>query len=115
LELLPLGHEIAKASGVPMTLSRNVLFFLCALLTASATILIGPLSFSGLMGPHLARLAGFHRAGLQLAASALVGGLVLLIADWLGRNIIFPFQIPAGLLATLVGGPFLLVLIGKRS
>ncbi|MBK0022905.1 Fe(3+)-hydroxamate ABC transporter permease FhuB [Brucella pseudogrignonensis] len=115
LELLPLGYQTAKASGVSMTLSRNVLFSLCALLTASATILIGPLSFAGLMGPHLARLAGFQRAGFQLAASALLGGGVLLIADWFGRNVIFPFQIPAGLLATLVGGPFLLVLIGRRS
>jgi iron complex transport system permease protein len=43
-----------------------------------------------------------------------MGGLVLLVADWLGRNIIFPFQVPAGLFATLVGGPFLLVLLGKR-
>ena len=115
LELLPLGHEVAMASGVPMTLSRNLLFSLCALLTAGATILVGPLSFSGLMGPHLARLAGFQRAGLQLVASALVGGLVLLVADWIGRNVIFPFQIPAGLLATVVGGPLLLALIGRRS
>jgi iron complex transport system permease protein len=66
------------------------------------------------MGPHLARLAGFQRAGFQLVASVLMGGLVLLVADWLGRNIIFPFQVPAGLFATLVGGPFLLVLLGKR-
>lgn len=115
LELLPLGRETAMASGVPMVLSRNVLFSLCALLTAGATILVGPLSFSGLMGPHLARLSGFQRAGLQLLASALIGGLVLLVADWIGRNIIFPFQIPAGLLATVVGGPFLLALIGRRS
>jgi iron complex transport system permease protein len=115
LELLPLGRETAMASGVPMTLSYNVLFSMCALLTAGATILVGPLSFSGLMGPHLARLAGFQRAGLQLLASAMTGGLVLLVADWIGRNIIFPFQIPAGLLATVVGGPFLLVLIGRRS
>ncbi|MGY5775263.1 Fe(3+)-hydroxamate ABC transporter permease FhuB [Rhizobium sp. LEGMi135b] len=114
LELLPLGQNVALATGVPMELSRHVLLSLCALLTAGATILVGPLSFSGLMGPHLARLAGFQRAGVQLAASALLGGLVLLIADWIGRNIIFPFQIPAGLLAAMIGGPFLLLLIGRR-
>jgi iron complex transport system permease protein len=45
----------------------------------------------------------------------LIGGLILLIADWAGRNIAFPYQIPAGLLATLVGGPFLLFLIGKKT
>jgi len=115
LELLPLGPEVATAAGVPMIRSRGVLYTLCAFLTAGSTILIGPLSFAGLMGPHLARLAGVQRAGTQLLASALVGGLVLLLADWIGRNIIFPFQIPAGLLATLVGGPFLLFLIGRRA
>ena len=72
-------------------------------------------ALAGLMGPHIARLAGFHRAGMQLAASAIIGGLILLVADWLGRNIIFPFQIPAGLFATMVGGPFLLVLIARRG
>lgn len=115
LELLPLGLATASAVGVPITHSRNILFSISALLTAGATIVVGPLSFAGLMGPHLARLAGFHRAGTQLAASAIIGGLVLVLADWLGRNIIFPFQIPAGLLATMVGGPFLLVLIARRS
>ena len=115
LELLSLGLATATAVGVPITPSRNILLSISALLTAGATILVGPLSFAGLMGPHIARLAGFHRAGTQLAASAIVGGLVLLVADWLGRNIIFPFQIPAGLLATLVGGPFLLVLIARRG
>jgi iron complex transport system permease protein len=114
LEILPLGRDVALNVGVPIGLSRGLLFSLCALLTASATILVGPLSFAGLMGPHLARLAGFQRAGFQLVASVLMGGLVLLVADWLGRNIIFPFQVPAGLFATLVGGPFLLVLLGKR-
>lgn len=115
LELLPLGEAIAQNAGVSIVASRKILYSLSAVLTASATILVGPLSFAGLMGPHLARLAGFQRPGTQLPAAALIGGLILLVADWLGRNIIFPFQIPAGLLATVVGGPFLLLLIGKRA
>lgn len=115
LEVLPLGEDIARNTGVSVVASRNGLYSLSAILTASATILVGPLSFAGLMGPHLARLAGFQRAGTQFPAAALIGGLILLTADWLGRNLIFPFQIPAGLLATVVGGPFLLVLIGRRA
>lgn len=115
LELLPLGVAHASALGMRMDASRNALFTLAAVLTAGATMLVGPLSFAGLMGPHLARLAGFQRAGTHLFASALTGGLILLTADWIGRNILFPFQVPAGLLATLVGGPFLLYLIGKRA
>jgi ABC-type Fe3+-siderophore transport system permease subunit len=115
LELLPLGATQASALGLRMEPSRNALFALASVLTAGATMLVGPLSFAGLMGPHLARLVGFQRAATHLFASALSGGLILLAADWVGRNILFPFQVPAGLLATLVGGPFLLYLIGRRS
>ncbi len=115
LELMALGAPAARALGVSLATSRTLLFSIAALLTAAATILVGPLSFAGLMGPHLARLLGFQRAGGQLVAAALIGGLILLIADWLGRNLVFPFQIPAGLLATLVGGPLFLGLIGRRS
>ncbi len=115
LDLLPLGAAQASALGMRMNASRNALFVLASVLTAGATMLVGPLSFAGLMGPHLARLAGFQRAATHLFASALAGGLILLVADWTGRNIIFPFQVPAGLLAALVGGPFLLYLIARRS
>ncbi|SDP62432.1 iron complex transport system permease protein [Rhodoferax sp. OV413] len=115
LELLPLGTTQASALGLRLDASRNALFAIASVLTAGATMLVGPLSFAGLMGPHLARLAGFQRAATHLLASALVGGLILLTADWIGRNILFPFQVPAGLLAALVGGPFLLYLIGRRA
>lgn len=114
LDLLPLGPAAAVSAGVPLRHAHGVLYALSSLLTASATILVGPLSFAGLMGPHLARLVGFQRADTHLLASALVGGFILLVADWLGRNVIFPFQVPAGLFATVVGGPLLLFLIGRQ-
>ncbi|NGO65940.1 Fe(3+)-hydroxamate ABC transporter permease FhuB [Rhizobium daejeonense] len=115
LALLSLGENAAASLGLPLIRSRSVLFSIAAVLTATATTLVGPFSFSGLMGPHLAGLIGFRRAASHLLASALIGGLVLLIADWAGRNLIFPYQIPAGLLATLIGGPFLLLLIGRKA
>ena len=115
LEILPLGEPAALARGVSLRAATTILLTLSAVLTAAATILVGPLSFAGLMGPHLARLAGFQRPASHVVASAVIGGAILLGAEWLGRNIIFPFQIPAGLLATVVGGPFLLFLIGRRA
>jgi iron complex transport system permease protein len=115
LEILPLGEVVARGQGVELRIANITLLTLSAILTAAATILVGPLSFAGLMGPHLARLAGFQRPASHCIASALIGGGILLAAEWLGRNIIFPFQIPAGLLATVVGGPFLLLLIGRRA
>lgn len=114
LDLLPLGGGVAAALGVSPSLSRFALFSLSALLTAAATLIVGPLSFVGLMGPHLARMLGLQRAAAHLAGSAILGGLVMVVADWLGRSVIFPYQIPAGLLASVVGGPFLFWLLGRR-
>ncbi|KAA0592804.1 iron complex transport system permease protein [Azospirillum lipoferum] len=114
LDLLPLGGGVAAALGVSPSLSRIALFSLSAVLTAAATLIVGPLSFVGLMGPHLARMLGLQRAAAHLAGSAMLGGLVMLLADWLGRGVIFPYQVPAGLLASVIGGPFLLWLLGRR-
>jgi iron complex transport system permease protein len=90
-----------------------VVLLLSALLTAGATVVIGPLSFVGLMAPHLARLLGFPRARAQMIVAALIGALVMVVADWFGRNLIFPQQMPAGILAMLIGGPYLLWLLRR--
>lgn len=115
LHLLPLGGRFARTLGMPVARVNAGLLLLVALLSASATILVGPLAFVGIMGPHFARLAGLVRPAEQLVGAALFGGLTLLAADWAGRVVIFPYQIPAGLLAALIGGPVLLLLIGRRA
>ncbi|WP_353254568.1 Fe(3+)-hydroxamate ABC transporter permease FhuB [Burkholderia anthina] len=113
LDILPLGADVANALGVRASHARAALFAVAAILTAGATIVIGPMSFVGLMAPHFARLLGFTRARSQLPIAALVGGLLMVAADWLGRNLLFPQQLPAGILATLVGGPYLLWLLRR--
>ncbi|MCR4266163.1 iron chelate uptake ABC transporter family permease subunit, partial [Nitratireductor sp. ZSWI3] len=114
LEILPLGSEAARALGVDLRLSRLCLLVLATLMTAAATLLVGPLTFVGLMAPHLARQVGFVRPRPQLLASALLAALMMLAADWLGRTIDFPWQFPAGLIATLLASPFLLWLLSRR-
>ncbi|WP_139313673.1 Fe(3+)-hydroxamate ABC transporter permease FhuB [Salinicola sp. MH3R3-1] len=106
LTLLPLGAPTAKALGVDVDRSRLLLLALVALLTVAATLVIGPLSFIGLMAPHMARLMGFHGARHQLIGAGLLGMLVMVTADWLGRNLFFPYQLPAGLIAALIGGVY---------
>ena len=114
LTLLPLGESTPRSLGVPMRAARLSIMLAAALLTAAATLLVGPLSFVGLMAPHMARMLGFHHARGQLLASALIGALLMVLADWLGRNILFPDQLPAGLLAALVGGVYLIWGLGRR-
>ncbi|MFM9272159.1 Fe(3+)-hydroxamate ABC transporter permease FhuB [Halomonas elongata] len=106
LDVLPLGAATSRALGVPLNRARLVLLILVALLTACATLVVGPLSFVGLLAPHMARLLGFSRAREHLLGAALVGMLLMVLADWAGRQIIFPYEMPAGLVASLLGGAY---------
>ncbi|WP_273428123.1 Fe(3+)-hydroxamate ABC transporter permease FhuB [Marinobacter sp.] len=108
LTLLALGDTSASSLGLPVTRARLGLLVLAAILTAAATVVIGPLSFVGLIAPHLARVLGQQTVGRQMIISALAGGLLLALADYLSRIVIFPSQLPAGLLAALVGGIYFL-------
>ncbi|ANG91595.1 Fe(3+)-hydroxamate ABC transporter permease FhuB [Enterobacteriaceae bacterium 155047] len=115
MTILPLGGETARAVGVALTPSRIGLLLLAACLTATATMTIGPLSFVGLMAPHIARMMGFRRTMPHIVMSALTGGVILVLADWLGRMVLFPYQIPAGLLSTFIGAPYFIYLLRKQS
>jgi iron complex transport system permease protein len=87
---------------------------LAALLTAASVLVAGPLSFVGLVGPHLARMLGLGRALPQMAGAALVGAILMVAADWIGRLVIFPLQIPAGVVAALIGVPYLIWHLTRR-
>ncbi|MDL4863621.1 iron chelate uptake ABC transporter family permease subunit, partial [Halomonas elongata] len=106
LDILPLGAATSRALGIGLKRSRLVLLLLVALLTAAATLVVGPLSFVGLLAPHLARLLGFSRASMHLLGAALAGALLMVLADWVGRQLLFPQEIPAGIVASLLGGAY---------
>lgn len=114
LDLLPLGDPTGRALGLGLRRSRLLILVVAAILTAAATLVAGPLSFVGLVAPQVARLAGLARAAPQLAGAALVGAAIMVAADFVGRMAFFPYQLPAGLVATLVGGPFLMWLLARR-
>jgi iron complex transport system permease protein len=113
LEILPLGAATARALGLPVRLARIVLIVIAALATALAAMFVGPLSFVGLIAPHLARLLGLGGARQQLAGALLLGALLMIVSDWLSRMAAFPYQLPVGLFASLLGGPYLVYLLGK--
>lgn len=115
LQILPLGGVTARAVGLPLVSARLSILLLAATLTAAATLTVGPLSFVGLMAPHMARMLGFRRAMPQLMMAAILGGLLMLFADWAGRMLLFPYQIPAGLLATFIGAPYFIYLLRKQE
>lgn len=115
LSILPLGTVLSKSLGLGVVFSRLLLATLAALMTAIASFLVGPLSLTGLIAPHLARLIGFQQPRHQLAAAILIGAGLLMAADWLSRVVIYPYQVPVGLFAALIGGPYLLWLLGRKA
>lgn len=115
INILPLGSVTAKSVGLALTPTRLAILLLAAVMTAAATLTVGPLSFVGLMAPHMARMMGFRRAVPQWMVASILGGLLMVFADWCGRMIIFPDQIPAGLLATFIGAPYFIYLLRKQA
>ncbi|MFI2946590.1 Fe(3+)-hydroxamate ABC transporter permease FhuB [Serratia nematodiphila] len=115
LTILPLGGATARSVGIALTPARLTILLLAATMTAMATLTVGPLSFVGLMAPHMARMLGFRRALSQMVIAALLGGLLMVFADWCGRMLLFPYQIPAGLLATFIGAPYFVYLLRKQT
>ncbi len=115
LAIVPLGVPTMRKLGVPIGASRLAMLLIAGLFTAAGTLLIGPLSFIGVMAPHLARLSGFFRAAPQLAAAAAIGAAVMVVADWLGRNLLFPWEIPAGVVAAVISAPYLIYLLRRLS
>jgi len=113
LTLLPLGSTTARSAGLSLTRARLALLLLAAALTAAATLTIGPLSFVGLMAPHIVRMLGFRRALPQLAMAGVTGAMLMVVADWCGRVLAFPDQIPAGLMATFFGAPYFIWLLRR--
>jgi iron complex transport system permease protein len=115
LTILPLGDVPATSIGVPLGRARLALLLLAALMTAAATPVIGPLTFVGLMAPHIVLAMGIRRPLPSLAGAAFAGAAVMAAADWLARTIAFPIQLPTGLVAAMVGAPFLMVLLHRRQ
>lgn len=111
LELLPLGPGIAGGLGLPLRGARLGLMALAGIATGAATILVGPLSFVGLMAPHLARRLGLTRAAGHVTGSVLIGAGLMMAADFGARMAGFPYELPLGLFASLIGAPWLIWLM----
>lgn len=113
LDLLALDDDTPRVLGVRLEMTRMIALVAAALLTASAVSAIGVVGFVGLVAPHAARaLVGGHHARV-LPVAALLGALAVSLADTIGRTVISPAQIPAGLLTALIGTPYFVWLLWR--
>lgn len=114
LNILPLGQQVAASLGLPVRASRLAILAVCGLTTGAASLLVGPLSFVGLIAPHIAARAGFDVAKDHLLGSFALGAILMAFADLGARTATFPYELPLGLFAAMVGAPYLVWLIGRR-
>ncbi|MDR1029108.1 MAG: iron ABC transporter permease [Clostridiales Family XIII bacterium] len=113
-DLLMLEDRTARSLGVDVNRSRLFVSFAAVLLASGSTAIVGVIGFLGLIAPHIARIlvGSGHRALLPF--SMLLGAFILLLADTLGRTAFAPYEISAGILMAVIGGPFFVFLL-KRS
>ena len=115
LNILALGDHNAHGIGLNVSRTQRSLLLHSALLTALAIAIAGPIGFIGLMVPHLTRLLFSPDHRLLLPLSGLVGAMFLLFADLIGRVIIAPHEIKVGVLTSLIGGCYFLLLVFRMQ
>jgi len=115
LDLLLLGERHAEALGVEVKQLRQRLLLLASVVTAIAVTAAGTIGFVGLVVPHLMRMlfGSLHKA--VLPASAIGGGLLLMLADTAARTVIAPSELPVGVLTAIIGVPVFLFLLVRRT
>ncbi|MDM5339916.1 iron ABC transporter permease [Fictibacillus enclensis] len=114
LNMLNLNENVAIGTGVNAGRERIVLIIMAVALASASVAVSGGIAFVGLMAPHIARsLVGpRHQSFLPLAA--LIGAILLLAADTIGRVILDPSGIPAGIIVTLIGAPYFMYLLARK-
>lgn len=115
LDLLALGEETAKSLGLRVELCRFGLLGLAALLAGSAVSFAGLLGFVGLLVPHMARRLVGSRSLTLLPCAMMLGAAFLTGCDLAARLLFAPFEIPVGLVLSLLGGPFFLWLLLRQK
>ncbi|GAA2442158.1 iron chelate uptake ABC transporter family permease subunit [Streptomyces pulveraceus] len=114
LDMAAMGEDLAKGLGTRTQLTRVVAIAAITLLAGSATALAGPLSFLGLMVPHLLRPLIGPGTRRLLLGSLIAGPVLLLTADVAARLVVRPGELPVGVVTAFLGAPLLLLLLHSR-
>lgn len=113
LNVLNLGDLTAAGLGASIEKERRLLLAAAVGLAGASVSVSGGISFVGLIGPHLARQLVGARHQVLIPASALSGALLVLLADTIGRWILQPSEIPAGIVVAIIGAPYFLYLLSR--
>ena len=108
------ADSVAIGLGVRLQAMRIGTLIVTVCLTALAVAVCGPVGLVALIAPEVARyLGGQH--GVPMLSAALVGAILTVFADWVGRTVLAPTEIPVGIVMAIIGGPYLLWIILRPS
>lgn len=115
LNVMTLGDESARSLGIETERIKKLVFVTSALVTGAVVSVSGMIGFIGMVVPHAVRLVLGADHRLLFPASALVGGMFLLLADTAARTLLSPTEIPVGIITALTGGPFFIYLLMRNK
>ncbi len=113
LDLLALDDDVPRLLGVELERTRLLHLAGAAILTAASVCAVGVISFVGLVAPHCARALVGARHGRVIPVAVLLGGVLVSVGDTVGRTVIHPDQLPAGLIAAVIGAPYFIYLLWR--
>ena len=111
---MSLGGEAAAARGVDVRQTEQLALLSASLATGAAVSLAGPVSFIGIVIPHLVRLIVGSDNRMVLPVTALFGAMFLIGCDVVARTVLRPTELPVGIVTAIIGAPFFLWLLMRR-
>jgi iron complex transport system permease protein len=115
LNILVMGEEAAHHLGINTAALKNILLITCSLIVGSVVSTGGTIAFLGLVAPHIIRLLIGSDNKRVIPYSALLGAILLLLSDTVGRVLIQPVEIPVGVMTSIMGGPFFIFLLRRQK
>ncbi|UWD49871.1 iron ABC transporter permease [Clostridioides difficile] len=111
IDVLNLGDEVSTSLGVDVEKQRRRLIIYAVILSGVSTSVAGSISFLGLIAPHIGRKIIGSKHKRLIPVSALIGTLLLLVADTISRNLLAPIEIPVGIVVSIIGVPYFIYLM----
>lgn len=115
LNALILGDDLSHSLGFSPRKERFILFICVSLMTAASVSLGGMIGFIGLLVPHIARFMVGSDSKILIPVSAIGGGILLCIADLIGKSVLSPTELPAGIITAIIGAPYFLYLLRRKD
>ncbi|WP_448376972.1 FecCD family ABC transporter permease [Fervidobacterium sp.] len=115
LDVMTLGEKEAKSLGVNVELLKWLFYLLGSFVTATFVSRTGIIGFVGLIVPHMARTLAGPKHKNNILATIFIGGMLMSVCDTLARTILNPVEIPVGIITSLIGAPFMFVLLKLKN